>query len=570
MLLEERESGEGQRYLSRTLGIPNFLARILSSRGVKSSEDVDLGLGGLLPPAGLNGIEKAAERIVTAICSHERVLVVGDFDADGATATALVVSLLRAMGGRNIDYVVPNRFEFGYGLTPEIVEIAIALDPAVIMTVDNGISSQDGVSAANKANVDVIITDHHLPPEHLPDAYAIVNPNTFGNQFPSTSLAGVGVAYYLMSVVRSHLRKQKFFEKEGLKEPNLADWLDLVALGTVADVVPLDRNNRILVENGLLRMRAGRIRPGIKALCESSGRSIDRLSAGDLGFGIGPRINAAGRLDDISIGIKCLLAENISLARSYAKTLSNLNRARQEIEEAMHADALMLISEVPNDVSGISVYDPNWHQGVIGIIASRMREKYHKPVVAFADSGNKTASEIKGSGRSVSGVHLRDIFENIATQHPGLIVTFGGHAMAAGLTIKRIHLELFGGAFSKEVEARADKRDLQGIQLSDGKLTENELTLQNAEHVASFGPWGQGFDEPSFHGTFEVVSQRSVGNGRHLKLILQAGTLLLDAIAFNQDQIEGSEVKIFYRLSINHFGQAPTLQLVIQNIEVVQ
>lgn len=570
MLLEERESGEGQRYLSRTLGIPNFLARILSSRGVKSSEDVDLGLGGLLPPAGLNGIEKAAERIVTAICSHERVLVVGDFDADGATATALVVSLLRAMGGRNIDYVVPNRFEFGYGLTPEIVEIAIALDPAVIMTVDNGISSQDGVSAANKANVDVIITDHHLPPEHLPDAYAIVNPNTFGNQFPSTSLAGVGVAYYLMSVVRSHLRKQKFFEKEGLKEPNLADWLDLVALGTVADVVPLDRNNRILVENGLLRMRAGRIRPGIKALCESSGRSIDRLSAGDLGFGIGPRINAAGRLDDISIGIKCLLAENISLARSYAKTLSNLNRARQEIEEAMHADALMLISEVPNDVSGISVYDPNWHQGVIGIIASRMREKYHKPVVAFADSGNETASEIKGSGRSVSGVHLRDIFENIATQHPGLIVTFGGHAMAAGLTIKRIHLELFGGAFSKEVEARADKRDLQGIQLSDGKLTENELTLQNAEHVASFGPWGQGFDEPSFHGTFEVVSQRSVGNGRHLKLILQAGTLLLDAIAFNQDQIEGSEVKIFYRLSINHFGQAPTLQLVIQNIEVVQ
>ena len=444
MLIEEREVGESEDDLRHDLDIPAFLARILSSRGVKEAVELDLKLRELLPPNGLNGIEKAAKRIVKAICSQERVLVVGDFDADGATATALVVSLLRAMGGQHIDYVVPNRFEFGYGLTSEIVEMALALDPAIIMTVDNGITSHEGV------------------------------------------------------------RKLDFFEKNQIDEPNLSNWLDLVALGTIADVVPLDRNNRILVQNGLLRMRAGRVRPGIKALCESADRSLDRLSAADLGYGLGPRLNAAGRLDDISLGIKCLLADELAEARAYAKTLGDLNQTRRQIEQDMSTEALMIMSEVPTDLSGITLYDPNWHQGVIGIVASRMREKYHRPVVVFADSGVGSTKLIKGSGRSVSRVHIRDAFENIATRNPGLIETFGGHAMAAGLTIKRIHLELFSNAFSKEVELQADERDLRGIALSDGELAESELVLESALRIAQFGPWGQGFDEPRFHGTFET------------------------------------------------------------------
>lgn len=569
MLVEEREVGKSEDYLRHDLGIPTFLARILSSRGVKGAVELDLDLRELLPPKGLRGIDKAAKRIVKAICSHERVLVVGDFDADGATATALVVSLLRAMGGQHIDYVVPNRFEFGYGLTSEIVEIALALDPAIIITVDNGITSHEGVGTANRAGVDVIITDHHLPPGELPDAYAIVNPNTVGNEFPTTTLAGVGVAYYLMGVVRSYLRKLDFFKNTGPEEPNLANWLDLVALGTIADVVPLDRNNRILVQNGLMRMRAGRVRPGIKALCESAQRSLDRLSSGDLGYGLGPRLNAAGRLDDISVGIKCLLAGDIVEARAYAKTLGDLNQTRRQIEEDMNTDALMIMSDVSSDLLGITLYDSNWHQGVIGIVASRMREKYHRPVVVFADSGDSNAGLIKGSGRSVSRVHMRDIFENIATRNPGLIETFGGHSMAAGLTIKRIHLELFSNAFSKEVELQADERDLRGIALSDGVLADSELVLENALRIAEFGPWGQGFDEPRFHGTFEVVNQRSVGAGRHLKLILRIQSLLLDAIAFNQNPIDSAEIKIFYRLDVNYFGSAPTLQLIIEDIETV-
>ena len=569
MLVEEREVGNSEDYLRHDLGIPTFLARILSSRGVKGAVELDLDLRELLPPKGLRGIDKAAKRIVKAICSHERVLVVGDFDADGATATALVVSLLRAMGGQHIDYVVPNRFEFGYGLTSEIVEIALALDPAIIITVDNGITSHEGVGTANRAGVDVIITDHHLPPGELPDAYAIVNPNTVGNEFPTTTLAGVGVAYYLMGVVRSYLRKLDFFKNMGPEEPNLANWLDLVALGTIADVVPLDRNNRILVQNGLMRMRAGRVRPGIKALCESAQRSLDRLSSGDLGYGLGPRLNAAGRLDDISVGIKCLLAGDIVEARAYAKTLGDLNQTRRQIEEDMNTDALMIMSDVSSDLLGITLYDSNWHQGVIGIVASRMREKYHRPVVVFADSGDSNAGLIKGSGRSVSRVHMRDIFENIATRNPGLIETFGGHSMAAGLTIKRIHLELFSNAFSKEVELQTDERDLRGIALSDGVLADSELVLENALRIAEFGPWGQGFDEPRFHGTFEVVNQRSVGGGRHLKLILRIQSLLLDAIAFNQNPIDSAEIKIFYRLDVNYFGSAPTLQLIIEDIETV-
>ena len=461
MLIEEREVGESEHDLRHDLDIPAFLARILSSRGVKAAVELDLKLRELLPPNGLSGIEKAAKRIVKAICSHERVLVVGDFDADGATATALVVSLLRAMGGQHIDYVVPNRFEFGYGLTSEIVEMALALDPAIIMTVDNGITSHEGVRTANRAGIEVIITDHHLPPEKLPDAYA------------------------------------------------------------------------------------------------------------DLGYGLGPRLNAAGRLDDISVGIKCLLADELAEARAYAKTLGDLNQTRRQIEQDMSTEALMIMSEVPTDLSGITLYDPNWHQGVIGIVASRMREKYHRPVVVFADSGVSNAKLIKGSGRSVSRVHIRDAFENIATRNPGLIETFGGHAMAAGLTIKRIHLELFSNAFSKEVELQADERDLRGIALSDGELAESELVLESALRIAQFGPWGQGFDEPRFHGTFEVVNQRSVGNGRHLKLVLRVQSHLLDAIAFNQEHVASSKIKVFYRLDINYFGSAPTLQLIIENIETV-
>ena len=571
LVIEERSSGEAVETLRESLSLPTFFARVLSARGIRSVEDVDLSLGALLPPTLLANVDRAAARLVAAIRGDERILVIGDFDADGATASALVVSLLGAMGARQVDYLVPNRFEFGYGLTPEIVRIAIERGPAVIMTVDNGISSLDGVRVANESGIDVLVTDHHLAPAQLPAAYAIVNPNQRECEFPSGALAGVGVAYYVLSVVRAQLRDAGYFEQERVNEPNLGDWLDLVALGTVADVVPLDRNNRILVHNGLRRMRAGRVRPGIKALCEVAGRPLDRLTAQDLGFGLGPRLNAAGRLDDISIGIQCLLAEDIATARSLAIALDELNKARREIEDDMNADAQILIAgTMTGEDPGLCVYDPSWHQGVIGIVAGRMRERFHRPVVAFADAGDAAPAEIKGSARSVPGVHVRDAIDDVATRYPGLVEKFGGHAMAAGLSIKRIHFERFQRAFADAVQDRANPRDLMGIQSSDGELSATEMSLQSAHMIAGYGPWGQAFEEPMFHGDFDLVSQREVGGGRHLKLVLKSGDRLMDAIAFNQTSVDARRVKVMYRLDINHYADADTLQLVVEHIEALQ
>ncbi|SUZ61634.1 uncharacterized protein METZ01_LOCUS14488 [marine metagenome] len=513
------------------------------------------------------GVDQAASRLVQAINRGERILVVGDFDADGATASALVVSLLREMGVADVDYLVPNRFEFGYGLTPEIVRVAAKREPALIITVDNGVSSVDGVQLANELGIDVVITDHHLPPKDLPKATAIVNPNLQETTFESPFLAGVGVAYYLMAVVRAKLRAEKYFESHDVSEPILADWLDLVALGTVADVVPLDRNNRILVYQGLRRMRLGHLRPGMRALIEISDRRLETLSAQDLGFAVGPRLNAAGRLDDIGLGIQCLLAQDLDSARSMAVALDELNKARRAIEDEMNVDAKVLISESTDvEAPALCVYDASWHQGVVGIVAGRMRERFHRPVIAFADSGDISPGEIKGSARSVPGLHIRDALDDVASRFPGLVDKFGGHAMAAGLTIKRIHLDRFRRAFADAVANRIEPRDLAGVIASDGVLAVEDLNVDNARLIEAYGPWGQGFDAPVFHGEFELISQRLVGRGKHLKLIVKQEEKVVDAIAFNQETIKSDRVTMAYKLEVNRYLDKETLQLLVEHV----
>lgn len=530
-------------------------------------DHLDLSLSGLHLPHTLTQIDKASNRLVRAVKDRELILIVGDFDADGATATAVSVSLLSAMGASQVDYLVPNRFEFGYGLTPEIVTLALAKEPAVIMTVDNGISSHEGIQLAQQKGVDVIVTDHHLPGAEIPAAHAIVNPNFPNCPFPSKALAGVGVVYYVLSAVRAKLRKQRYFQKCGIEVPNLAEWLDLVALGTVADVVPLDRNNRILVYQGLRRMRAGLVRPGLRALAEVAGRALGNISAQDLGYALGPRLNAAGRLDDMSIGIQCLLAPDLLAARSIATALDELNKTRREIELSMTSEATVLIDDSDaHQGSAICVYDEGWHQGVIGIVAGRMRERFHRPVIAFADAGENSPNELKGSARSIRGLHIRDAIDDVATRYPGLIETFGGHAMAAGISIKNVHFKRFSRAFRDAVDARLTEGDLAGILLTDGELQPSELSLDNARLIAAHGPWGQSFEEPTFHGEFDVVSQRVVGE-RHLKLVLKLGVRLVDAIAFNQSRVGSARVRALYRLGINDFSDAETLQLVVEEME---
>ena len=550
-------------------GLPLFLRRIYGARGVSSAADLDLALAGLERPAKLRQIDKAAQRIAVAVREGQRILFVGDFDADGATSVALGVSLLQAFGAENPDFVVPNRFEFGYGLSPEIVELALARAPDLIITVDNGISSVAGVERANEAGVDVIVTDHHLPGAELPPAYAIVNPNAPGCAFPSKALAGVGVIYYVLSQTRAVLRDCGWFGGDGPEEPNLAKWLDLVALGTVADVVPLDRNNRRLVHQGLLRMRKGHCRPGIVALAEVGRRTLSSLSAADLGFALGPRLNAAGRLDDMTVGIKCLLASSLDDARECAVQLDALNRERREIEQSMLADAELLLTRHPVDADdryGIVVFDPSWHEGVVGLIAGRLRERCHRPVVAFAESGN--GRELKGSARSLPELHVRDALDAIAARNPALLTKFGGHAMAAGMSISRHALERFAKAFDEEVRRRLPAAALQSRVETDGKLEAEELTLDNALALAAAGPWGQGFPEPRFHGEFDLVSQRVVG-GEHLKLTLRCEDRLLGAIAFGQPPMNGCErVRVVYALDVNDY-QGQTLQLRVAQIEAI-
>ena len=549
-------------------GAPFFLRRVYGARGVRGKADLDRGLGGLTPPSGLQDSDKAALRIAQAVRKQERILLVGDFDADGATSVALSISMLESFGAREPDFVVPNRFEFGYGLSPEVVDLAAAKNPKLLITVDNGTSSIAGVARANALGMDVIITDHHLPGAALPPAYAVVNPNVPGCRFPSKALAGVGVIYYVLSRTRAHLREAGWFSELGQPEPVLGDWLDLVALGTVADVVPLDQNNRRLVHQGVLRMRKGRCRPGIMALAEVGGRKLANLKAEDLGFALAPRLNAAGRLQDMGIGIRCLLAPTLDEARPYAQQLDELNLRRRQIEADMLADAELLVARHELGVAdryGLVVYDPSWHQGVVGLIAGRLKERHQRPVVAFADA-DEGGTELRGSARSLPAVHVRDALDAIATRDPGLLTKFGGHAAAAGLSLRRYGLERFAKAFDEEVRRRIPPGALQGCLETDGILRSEDLTLNNALLLANAGPWGQGFPEPLFHGEFDLVSQRVVGE-EHLKLALRSAGRLIAAIAFRQPPLPScSRVRLAYALDANDYNGL-TLQLRVTQME---
>ena len=554
----------------RNAALPEVLTRVYASRGITDPRELALGLDQLFPPASLKGVADAAELLADAIEGGARVLIVGDFDADGATSCAMAVSVLQQMGLRDVAYLVPNRFEFGYGLTPEIVEMAAAQMPDLIVTVDNGISSIEGVSAAQAMGISVLITDHHLPGDSLPTADVIVNPNQPDCQFPSKSLAGVGVMFYVLSAVRAALRDRGWFSVEGIEEPNLGDALDLVALGTVADVVPLDRNNRILVAAGLARIRSGRARPGIEALFEVAGRDHRQATAGDLGFIVGPRLNAAGRLDDMSIGIECLLAESSASARGFAEKLHQLNRERRDIEQSMQQDALAQLESIDleNDASlfAMTLYDPAWHQGVIGILASRIRELVHRPTLVFADADK---GMLKGSGRSIAGLHLRDVLDQVATQHPGLLTKFGGHAMAAGLSLAKDDLDRFKQALNDAVAEALGHIPPERTEESDGTLASGDFGLLLAEQLASGGPWGQHFPEPLFDGQFSVRSHRIVGE-KHLKLTLDADGTEIEGIAFNIDvpEWQASPLEVFhalYRLDVNEYRGERRAQLIIQS-----
>ena len=545
------------------------LDRIYRGRGIHDVGDLDRGLSGLISPVALPDIDIAAKRLARAVTRQEKIVIVGDFDADGATSVALCVLALRAMGLSSVDFIVPNRFEFGYGLSPEIVDIALLMEPRLIVTVDNGVASVLGVEAANAAGVEVIVTDHHLPGAVRPKALALVNPNLPEAEFASRAIAGVGVAYYLLGQLRAELRQQGWFSNEK-PEPNLAQFLDLVALGTIADVVPLDKNNRVLVHQGIRRIRHGKCRPGIKALAEVAGRRLSSLHAQDLGFAIGPRLNAAGRLEDMAIGIKCLLADDDASARNLARALDELNKSRRTIEATMTSDAEMILAEAQLDSSrvGLCVYHERFHQGVVGIVAGRLREKFNRPVIAFADAGDITPDELKGSARSIQGLHIRDVLDQVATSHPGLLLKFGGHAMAAGLSIKRIHFERFQVIFDKSVRALVTEQQLQARLLTDGELAPEYLNLATVAELNGGGPWGNGFPEPLFSGDFDLVSQRIVGE-IHLKLVVKTAGRLIDAIAFRHPPFAQIplRVRMVYRAQENDYGELPTLQLVVEYMQ---
>ncbi|UNE43130.1 single-stranded-DNA-specific exonuclease RecJ [Serratia ureilytica] len=553
--------------------LPPLLRRLYALRGVQAEQELERGVKGMLPWQQLDGIDDAVSLLQQALADGRRIMVVGDFDADGATSTALTVLALRSMGGAAVDYLVPNRFEDGYGLSPEVVEQAAARGAELIVTVDNGISSHAGVEVAHAKGMQVLVTDHHLPGETLPAAEAIVNPNLRGCAFPSKSLAGVGVAFYLMLALRARLRDSGWFEQRALAMPNLAELLDLVALGTVADVVPLDANNRILVYQGLNRIRAGKCRPGIRALLEVANRDARQLAANDLGFALGPRLNAAGRLDDMSIGVALLLSDDIAQARMLANDLDALNQTRREIEQGMQVEALQLCDQLERTSSelpyGLAMYHPEWHQGVVGILASRIKERFHRPVIAFAPAGDGI---LKGSGRSVPGLHMRDALERLDMLNPGLMMKFGGHAMAAGLSLEEAKFDEFRQRFGELVGEWLDPAMLEGVIWSDGELAMQELSLTTAELLREGGPWGQAFPEPTFDGKFRILQQRLVGE-KHLKLMVEplGGGPLLDGIAFNVDTTlwpdsSVREVELAYKLDVNEFRGNRNVQLLIQHL----
>ena len=551
------------------------LKQIYADRGVDDAAQLNRSAKALLHYDQLQGVEKAVRLLVQAIASNKKIIIVGDFDDDGATSTALSMMSLWMMGSTNHDYLVPNRFDFGYGLSPEIVEVAAQQQAEVIMTVDNGIACFAGVEKAKSLGITVIVTDHHLAAESLPIADAIVNPNQPGCGFLSKNLAGVGVAFYLMLALRAELKANGWFEQQGLPVPNLATLLDLVALGTVADVVPLDDNNRILVHQGLQRIRSDKCRPGIQAIIDVAGKQRSRLVASDLGFVVGPRLNAAGRLDDMSLGIECLMTDDPARARQIAVQLDSLNRERREIEGSMQQEAVKALEGLNLEEStlpfGLVLYQADYHQGVIGILAGRIKDKYYRPTIAFAHQDDDT---LKGSARSIPGLHIRDLLEEINSRYPDIIGKFGGHAMAAGLSLPLKNLSAFEQVFHQIAEENLKDTPLAGELISDGELQTEDFTLAFAFCLKEAGPWGQGFPEPLFDGEFELIDQRLVGS-KHLKMMVkhQSG-VLIDAIAFIVDlalwpNAQCSRVNIAYKLDINEFRGRTSLQLMVEGVSAL-
>lgn len=543
-------------------GVAPTLARVWGARGIESPAQMETGLDGIVAPDRLTNCRQMAALLADAIEQRQRLLVVGDYDADGATATAVALRALRAMGAE-ADFLVPNRFEYGYGLTPEIVALAADRQPDVIITVDNGIASVEGVQAANARGMAVLVTDHHLPGARLPDAACIVNPNQSGCDFPSKHLAGVGVIFYVMLALRAELRARGAFHQRA--EPNLSALLDLVALGTVADLVRLDRNNRILVEQGLRRIRAGRCCAGIIALLRLAGRDMRRVTAQDLGFAVGPRLNAAGRLDDMSLGIACLLTDDADAAQRMAQQLHELNQTRRDIETEMQQLAGVVLDDLrPEQRYSLCLYHPDWHQGVIGILASRIKEQHHRPVIAFARAGDGL---LKGSGRSIRTLHLRDALDLLTKREPDLIRRFGGHAMAAGLTIAERDFARFEAAFERIATECLTPAELEAVVEVDGALPPEEMQLQTAQ-LLHRQVWGQGFPPPCFFDEFEVMDQRLVAE-RHLKLSLRRQDLQFDAIYFQQRDYLPPRVALVYELQPNSYHGMESLQLNIRHWQPV-
>lgn len=558
MNIVQRSFNEASVTTLTASGVRPTLARVLAARGITHASQLESSLNGLIPPEKLTNNGTMAKLLADAIAQEKNLLIIGDYDADGATATAVAVRGLRSMGG-HVDYLVPNRFEYGYGLTPEIVALAAKNKPDVIITVDNGIASVEGVQAANELGIAVLVTDHHLPGDETPQAACILNPNQHGCDFPSKNLAGVGVIFYAMLALRAELRQRGAFENK--PEPNLTELLDLVALGTVADLVKLDDNNRILVEQGLRRIRSGKGCAGIRALLKLAGRDAGRVSAQDLGFSVGPRLNAAGRLDDMSLGIACLLADDQAEAQRMAQKLHELNLSRRSIEADMQDTADNALEDL--DTAGrysLSLYQPEWHQGVVGILASRIKERYHRPVIAFAQAGDGT---LKGSGRSISGLHLRDALDLLSKRQPDLMIHFGGHAMAAGLTIQEADFERFNAGFEVVVAGLLTPADLEAIIEVDGELDAADIHWDTACAIER-QVWGQGFPQPAFCDMFQVIDQRVVGE-RHLKLTLSKQGKRFDAIFFQQREFLPKDILAVYHLQTNEYKGAQAVQLSLRH-----
>jgi len=558
-----------------------LLQRIYVARGVNSTQYLDYSLAKLLPYQTLSGIDAAISCLYQALLNQQRVLIVGDFDVDGATSTTLAILALHAFGLQNIAYLIPNRFEFGYGLTPEIVAVTKQqpTPPDIIITVDNGIASHEGVLVAKEHGIKIIITDHHLPNTsvELPVADAIVNPNKIGDAFTSKNLAGVGVIFYLMLALRGFLRTENWFTKNNIPEPNMAQFLDLVALGTAADLVHLDYNNRILVNHGLERIRAGKCRLGLKILLRLANRDYEKIKVDDLVYIVAPRLNAAGRLDDMSVGVACLLSDNLQHVRLLARELDNLNKERRVIEQGMQQQALQELAKLqfiqPELPPALCIFKETWHQGVIGILASKLKERFHRPTIVFAAINDE---ELKGSARSVPSLHLRDILDEIAVQHPGLMVKFGGHAMAAGVTLRRADYPKFQTTFIDVIQQKMQQGTIEDFLYTDGELPNHYFSLEIAELLRQSGPWGHGFPEPLFDGIFDLTAQRIIGE-KHLKVTLRNPETLqeLDGIHFNIDiktwpNYRITKVHAVYRLDVNEYNGRRNLQLLLERLKPLE